>query len=117
MEKREENHKGAEYLKDVKKKLEQDEGQDKIDKTMRVLRKMPNWKAPCPDNVHVYSLKRLTPLYEKLLVYLQDCLVLTVVTPNWLTKGLTVFIQKDKAKGNIARNYGTITCLPLVWKY
>ena len=25
-------------------------------------------------------------------------------------------IQKDKAKGNIANNYRSITCLPLVWK-
>ena len=25
-------------------------------------------------------------------------------------------IQKDKAKGNIANNYRSITCLPLLWK-
>ena len=39
-------HQDAEWLKNVKKELEQDEGQGKIyitkDKTMRVLRKMPN---------------------------------------------------------------------------
>ena len=44
---RKEHHNGAEWLKDVKK-LEQDEGQDKIDitkdKMMRIMRKMPNWK-------------------------------------------------------------------------
>ena len=44
---RKEHHKVAEWLKDVKK-LEQDEGQDKIDitkdKIMRIMRKMPNWK-------------------------------------------------------------------------
>ena len=48
-------HKDAEWLKDVKKKLGPDECQDKIDlskaKMMRVLRKMPNWKAPDPDNI------------------------------------------------------------------
>ena len=42
-------------VKDVKKELEQDEGQDKIDitknKLMRVLRKMSNWKTPGPDNI------------------------------------------------------------------
>ena len=36
-------------MKDVKKELQQDEGQNKIDitkdKIMRVLRKMANWKA------------------------------------------------------------------------
>ena len=45
---RKEHHKDAEWLKDVKKELEQDEGQDKIDTTkdkmMRVMRKMPNGK-------------------------------------------------------------------------
>ena len=48
-------HKDAKWLKDVKKKLGQDECQDKIDlsktKMMRALRKMPNWKAPDPDNI------------------------------------------------------------------
>ena len=66
-------------MKDVKKELEQDEDQDKIDitkdKMMRVMRKMPNWKAPGPDNVQgYYWLKNLTPLHDKLVVYLQDCL-------------------------------------------
>ena len=58
-------------MKDVKKELEQDEDQDMIDitkdKMMRVMRKMPNWKAPGPE-------KNLTPLHDKLVVYLQDCL-------------------------------------------
>ena len=30
--------------------------------------------------------------------------------------GRTVLIQKDKSKGNEARNYRPITCLPLIWK-
>ena len=41
-------------MKDVKKEVEHGEGQDKIyitkNKMMRVLRKMPNWKAPSPEN-------------------------------------------------------------------
>ena len=43
---RKEHYKNTEWLKDVKKELEQDEGQDKIDltkdKMMRVMGKMPN---------------------------------------------------------------------------
>ena len=57
-------HNDAEWLKDVKKELQQDEGQDKIDitkdKMMRVLRKTPNWQAPGPDNLQGYWLKNLT---------------------------------------------------------
>ena len=82
---------------------------------MRVMRKMPNWKAPGPDNVQGYWLKNLTPLHDKLVVYLEECLDSGVV-PDWLTKGRAVLIRKDKAKGNIASNYQPITCLPLVWK-
>ena len=82
---------------------------------MRVMRKMPNWKAPGPDNVQGYWLKNLTPLHDKLVVYLEECLDSGVV-PDWLTKGRAVLIQKDKAKGNIASNYQPITCLPLVCK-
>ena len=85
--------KGAEWLKDEKKGLKQDEGQDKShitnDKMMRVLKKMTNWKHPGPDNVQGYrlkNLKNLTPSHEKLVMYLQDCLDSGVV-PNWSTKG------------------------------
>ena len=106
-------------MKDVKNELEQDEGQDKIDitkdKMMRVMRKMPNWKAPAPDNVQCYCLDNLTPLHHKLVVYLKECLDSGVV-PDWLTNTQKVVIQKDKAKGDIASNYQPITCLPLVWK-
>ena len=46
---RKEHHEDAEWLKDVKKELEQDEGQDKFDiakdKMMGVMRKMPNFKS------------------------------------------------------------------------
>ena len=71
---------------------------------MRAMRNMPNWKTPGPDNGQGYCLKNLTPLHDKLMVYLRDCLDSGVV-PDWLTKGRTVLIQKDKAKGNIASNY------------
>ena len=56
------------------------------DKMMGVMKKMPNWKAPGPDNVQGYWFKILTSLHEKLVVYLQKCLGSGVV-PNKLTKG------------------------------
>ena len=52
--KRKKHHNDAGLLKGVTKELEQDEGQ-KVDitkdKMTRVTRKIPNWKAPGPDNV------------------------------------------------------------------
>ena len=116
---RKEHHKYAEWLKDVKKELEQDEGKDKINitkgKMMRVLKKMPVGKPPGSDNVQGYYLKNLTPFHDKLLVYLQDCLDSEMVC-DWLAKGLTVLLQKAEANGKIASNYRPITGLPLVWK-
>ena len=89
-------------MKDVKKELEQDEGQDKIDitkvKMLRVMRKIPNWKGPGPDNVQGYWLKNLTPLHDKLVVYLQECLD-SEVASDWLTKGRTVVIQRIRPRG------------------
>ena len=65
---------------------------------MRVMIKMPNWETPGPDNVLGYWLKNLTPLHEKSVVYLQDCLGSGVV-PGWLTRGRTVVIQKIRPRG------------------
>ena len=42
--------------------------------------------------------------------------MLSGFVPCWLTKGRTALLHKDKSKGNIASNYGTITYLPLMWK-
>ena len=76
--------------------------------------KMPNekdanWKSPGPGNVQGCWF----PLKDKLVVYLQNYLDSEVV-PDWLKKGQTVLIQKDKTKVKIASNYRPITCLALV---
>ena len=36
--------------------------------------------------------------------------------PEWMTKGKTIFIQKDPSKGTAPNNYRLITCLPMMWK-
>ena len=35
---------------------------------------------------------------------------------SWLIRQRPSLLQKDKSKGNVASNYRTITCLPLMWK-
>ena len=72
---------------------------------MRVLRKKPAWKAPDPDSVQDYWLKNLTPLHDELMMYLQD-------RTDWLTKGRTVLIKKNKTKGTIASNYRLLHAYP-----
>ena len=82
---------------------------------MRVFTKMPNWKAPGSDNIQSYWAKNLTPTRQISDVF-AGLSRLSGVVPDWLTKGRTVLIQKDKTRGNIASNYRPTTCLPLVWK-
>ena len=47
-----------------------------------------NRKVLGPDNAQGYWLKNLSPLHDKLLVYLQDCFDCGVIS-DWLPKGRT----------------------------
>ena len=77
--------------------------------------RMPNWKSPGPDLVQGFWLKNFSSLHERLKLQLKECLDSGFV-PSWLTRGRTSLSQKDKRKGNVASNYGPITCLPFMWK-
>ena len=76
---------------------------------------MPYWKSPGPDLVQGFWLMNFRSLHGRVRSQLKECLDSGVV-PNWLTRGRTALLQKDKSKGNIASNYRPITCLPLMWK-
>ena len=79
------------------------------------LKRMSNWKAPGPDGVRGFWFKKFSSLHPFLSKSLQQCLSEGDV-PGWMTKGRTVLIQKDPAKGPVAGNYRPIACLPLMWK-
>ena len=61
---------------------------------------MPNWKSPGPVFVQGFQLKNSSGLHEKVRLQLKECLDSGFV-PNWLTRGRTPFLQKDKSKGNV----------------
>ena len=79
------------------------------------LRKMPNWKAPGPDGLHEFCLKKLTPFYQAMVKHLDDR-IQTGDIPNWMVESRTVLIQKDATKGNAVGNYRPIACWNLLWK-
>ena len=93
--------------------------QEKIDITTGTLKKilgrMPNWKSPSPDLVQASWLRNFSSFHERVRLQLKECLDSGFV-PNWLTRGRTSLLQRDKSKGNVASNYRPITCLPLLWK-
>ena len=92
---------------------------EKIDITTgslkKILGRMPNWKSPGPDLVHGFWLKNFSSLHERVRLQLKESLDSGFVL-NWLTRGRTSLLQKDKSKGNAASNYRPITCLPLMSK-
>ena len=79
----------------------------------KILCRMPNWKSPGPDLVQGFWLKNFSSLHERVRLQLKECLDSGFV-PRWLTRGRNSLLQKDKSKGNVANNYGPITCLPLM---
>ena len=107
----------AEWLADVKDELKNAQQQEgfHID-VKKQLRKVPNWKAPGPDQVHGYWLKNFSSLHERIAQQLQECLVRGSV-PTLMTEARTVLIMKDIKKGNVASNYRPITCLPMMYKH
>jgi Reverse transcriptase (RNA-dependent DNA polymerase) len=84
------------------------------EKVEQAVRRMKNWKAPGPDEVHGFWLKKLTSLHEPMAKLLEESL--EKGCPSWMTQGRTVLLQKDKAKGSAVDNYRPITCLPTMWK-
>ena len=113
------HNKRAPWLEKVRNNLARDEQQENLRINMTnlqaTLKKMPNWKAPGPDGVQGFWIKNLTGLHRKLAEHLDECLD-KGETPNWMTTGRTVLIQKDRSKGTVAGNYRPITCLPIIWK-
>ena len=113
-----EHNREAEWMNDFKMGMEDTPKQQKVEitevKVKKMLRKIPNWKAPGPDGVQGFWLKNFTSMHKYLTKFLTRCL--EGDTPGWMTKGRTVLIQKDNSKGIEQSNYRPITCLPLVWK-
>ena len=111
---RKEHHKDAEWWRTLRRmkvrirlinKRQIDESNEKDAKLES------SWSWQCPRLL----VKEFNSITWQLSVFLQDYLDSWVV-PDWLKKGRTVLIQKDKAKGDIATNYRPTKCLLLVWK-
>lgn len=113
-----EHNRDAEWIREIKdnNRVERDtEFQVTLDMMKAQLSKVPNWKAPGPDQIQGYWIKSFSALHGRIASQLQDC-VEDEITPGWMTRGRTVLIQKDSSKGNIPSNYRPITCLPVMYK-
>ena len=102
--------KDAKWLQDLQSEVNVKK-QEKIDITTGNLKNL----VGKPDLVQGFCLNNFSSLHERVRLQLKECLDSGFV-PNWLTRGRTSLLQKDKSKGNVASNYRPITCLPLMWK-
>ena len=100
----------------MKVNVERGQGEVNItrEKILKILDRVPNWKAPGSDGVQGFWLKNFKSMDQYVQKYFAECL--KGQTPTWMKKGRTVLMQKDKSKGKDASNYRPITCLPLCWK-
>ena len=108
----------AKWIEQVKKDTANTPEQTPIhittDLVTQATRRIKNWKAPGPDQLQGFWLKKLQSLHAPMAQLYQKSL--TEGCPAWMTKGRTVLLQKDKAKGTAVGNYRPITCLPTMWK-
>ena len=75
---------------------------------------MSNLKAPGPDGLHGFWLKKFTSLRQAM-VHLHDCIE-TGENPNWMVESRKVLRKKDAIKWNAIGNYRQIACLDLLCK-
>ena len=79
------------------------------------LQRLPNWKAPGPDQLQGYWIKKLTSLHNALLDSLNYLLSYPEDAPPWLAKGTTYLIPKEGDPKD-PKNYRPITCLSTTYK-
>lgn len=108
----------AEWITTAKKSYtsvaEQNNFKFSLENVQQAARRIKNWKAPGPDQLHGFWLKKLTSLHNHLERLYNTSLINGC--PAWMTEGRTVLLQKDVQKGTAVENYRPITCLPTMWK-
>ena len=77
--------------------------------------RIKNWKAPGPDCLHGFWIKRFTVMHKQLMNFYYDILSGDAADP-WLLQGHTTLIIKNKSHGPIPSNFRPITCLSTMWK-
>lgn len=81
----------------------------------KILKQLPNWKAPGPDKIYNYFWKHLTTLHEKMAQLIQHVITHPTEIPPSLTHGITYLKPKNKDTHE-PKNYRPITCLNTFYK-
>ena len=65
---------------------------------------MANWKAPGPDGVQGFWLKKLTSLHDRIAEQADDVLNGRKAIAEWMMLGKKIVVFKDPAKGYAVDN-------------
>jgi hypothetical protein len=74
-----------------------------------------NWRAPGPDKLQNFWLKKLTALHSTMVSLFNQVVQSPCDSPTWLTEGVTYMLPKSAETAN-PKNYRPITCLPTTYK-
>ena len=85
-----------------------------LDKLVKQLQRVKNWKAPGHDAIHGYWLRSLTSIHSRFAGQLQE--TFWEGPSEWMTRGRTVLVMKDVNRGMTPSNFRPIICLPTIWK-
>ena len=80
-----------------------------------VLSKLSNWKAPGPDCVPNFWIKKLHALHLPLACTINQAIHFPETCPTWLTRGTTILLPKT-ANPTDPSEYRPITCLSVFYK-
>ena len=95
------HNENAEWLKEMKKERVEARQEDIVITAEMVTarsKKIPNWKAPGPDGVQGYWIKKLTALHEQKADHMNDLINKRVIILLWKTTGRTLLCQKKPRK-------------------
>jgi len=98
----------AEWIQEINEQFKNIETQEELNidhpKMKERIGKTANWKAPGPDGVHGYWIKKRTSLHPRITCQLNTCMKSGII-PQWMTSGRTFLLLKDPTKGPVPSNY------------
>lgn len=86
-----------------------------VEEIKSIIKKTHNWKAPGPDGLHNFWLKRLESFHEIIAKQITEILRGRATIPHFLTKGITFMVPKSSRTEDPSQ-YRPITCLPTLYK-
>lgn len=89
----------------------------KINKTdiQNAVRKTHNWKAPGPDHIQNFWIKKFAATHEQLATCFTKIIEQPDNMPDFMTRGITVLLPKGQYCAEPSK-YRPITCLPTTYK-